>query len=501
MTDIFKLSLDTDSYKGTVSINTGLFINGKFVKPVEGGTLDVINPATGKVITPISAGTSKDVDLAVEAATKAYKTSWGLKVPGSTRGQMITKLANLIEQNIDEFAALECINVGKPYATEKIEIANSIALFRYFGGWADKIQGKTIETTEKKMAYTRHEPFGVVAGIIPWNSPFYMLSFKLGPALATGNTVVLKPSEITPLTALKFAELLDDAGFPPGVVNIVNGYGNTVGDAISYHPLIRKVAFTGSTLTGRKILKAAAESNLKVVSLELGGKSPNIIFEDADIEQAVKWAGSGIFNNMGQTCVACSRIFVQEGIYDKFLKGLTDYAVNMQNKAGDPFSSTTLHGPQISDNQFKRVMGYIDSGKADGATMLTGGERIGSEGFYIKPTIFTECKPDMKIIREEIFGPVASVIKFKTEEEVIEMANDTSYGLACGVFTRDNSRSIRVAHALEAGTAWVNCYRSLETAVPFGGYKQSGIGRELGEYALELYTQVKAVHVNIGQVL
>ncbi|KAK7453555.1 hypothetical protein VKT23_011834 [Stygiomarasmius scandens] len=372
--------------------------------------------ATGKVITTVCAGAAKDVDLAVEAATKAYKTSWGLKVPGSTRGQMITKLANLIEQNSDELAALECMNVGKPFTSTKAEIANSIALFRYFGGWADKIHGKTIETTEKKMAYTRHEPFGVVACVIPWNSPFYMLSFKLGPALATGNAVVLKPSEITPLTALKFAGLLNEAGFPPGVVNIVNGYGNTVGDALSHHPLIRKIAFTGSTLTGRKILEASAKSNLKVVSLELGGKSPNIIFDDADIEQAVKWSASGIFNNMGQTCVAGSRIFVQEGIYDAFMKGLAAYAENMVNKCGDPFSSGTVHGPQISENQFKRVMGFIDSGKADGATVLTGGDRIGSEGFYVKPTIFTQVKPDMKIVREEIFGPVASVIKFKTEE-------------------------------------------------------------------------------------
>ncbi|KAK7051661.1 hypothetical protein VNI00_004640 [Paramarasmius palmivorus] len=414
--DAFKLSLDKDLYKGTVSLNTGLFINGKFVKPVEGGTIDVLNPATGKVTTTVSAGTDKDVDLAVEAATKAYKTSWGLKVPGSTRGQMITKLASLIEQNLEEFAALECLNVGKPFPSTKAEITNSIALFRYYGGWADKVQGKTIETTENKMAYTRHEPFGVVGAIIPWNSPFYMLSFKLGPALATGNAVVLKPSEITPLTALKFAGLLNEAGFPPGVVNIVNGYGHTVGQALSSHPQIRKIAFTGSTLTGRKILEASAKSNLKVVSLELGGKSPVVVFDDADIEQAVKWTASGIFNNMGQSCIAGSRIFVQEGVYDSFTQGLADYAKNMQTKTGDPFAKGTIHGPQISENQFKRVMGYIDSGKSEGASVMVGGERHGPEGFFVKPTIFTECKPDMKIVKEEIFGPVASVMKFSTEE-------------------------------------------------------------------------------------
>lgn len=355
-----------------------------------------------------------------------------------------------------------------------------------------------METTENKLAYTRHEPYGVVGQIIPWNFPMAMLSWKIGPALATGNTIVLKPSEITPFTALRVADLINEAGFPPGVVNIVNGYGPTVGQAIAEHSLIEKIAFTGSTLTGRKILKASAETNLKVVTLELGGKSPTIIFDDADLEQAVKWASHGIFFNMGQSCTAGSRIFVQEGVYDKFLEKFTAVAKFLHSATGDPFVKGTQHGPQVSQVQFDRVMGYINSGKQDGATVHVGGARHGQEGYFIQPTIFTDTKPDMKIVKEEIFGPVAAVIKFQTEEEVIETANNTTYGLGCNVFSENISRALRVAHALEAGSAWVNCAQATEVSVPFGGYKQSGIGRELGEYALANYTQVKGVHVNIG---
>ncbi|KAG6837020.1 hypothetical protein H0H93_016227 [Arthromyces matolae] len=452
--------------------------------------------ATGKVITPVSVGSSKDVDIAVDAAKKAFKTSWGLKVPGSVRGKLLYKLAELLERDIDEFAALESLDVGKckVYARAKAgDIRHCIDVFRYYAGWADKVQGKTIETSEDKFAYTRHEPYGVVM----------MLSWKFGPALATGNTIVLKPSEITPLTALRLADLVIEAGFPPGVVNIVNGHGPVVGQAISEHPLIDKVAFTGSTLVGRKVLKASSESNLKVVTLELGGKSPSIIFDDADLEQAIKWASQGIFSNMGQSCVAGSRIFVQEGIYDQFLTKFTDLTKRLAAATGDPFDVGTLHGPQVSQLQFdviwfpcydllaslmspiQRVMSYIESGKQDGATVHTGGVRHGAEGYFIQPTLFTNTRPEMKIVQEEIFGPVGVVIKFKTEEEVIEAANKSSYGLACHVFSQNISRALRVAHALEAGSAWVNCAQWTDKAVPFGGYKQSGIGRELGEYALE----------------
>jgi len=475
-----------------------LFINGEWVDPVEGGTIDVINPANGQVLTKVAGGTSKDVDIAVAAAKKAYKTSWGLKCPGATRGRLLNKLADLIEQNAEEFAALEALNVGKIYPRALLEVGSVVKCIRYYAGWADKVQGKTIETTDAKLAYTRHEPYGVVGQIVPWNFPLSMISWKIGPALATGNTIVLKPSEITPLTALRLAGLVNEAGFPPGVLNIVNGYGHTVGQAISEHPVIEKVAFTGSTLTGRKILKAAAETNLKVVTLELGGKSPTIIFDDADVEQALKWAAHGIFFNMGQSCVAGSRIFIQEGIYDDFMTKFTAMAQSLGKATGDPFGKGTLHGPQVSQTQFNRVMGYIQSGKEEGANLVIGGERHGQEGFFIQPTLFSDVKPSMKIFQEEIFGPVAAITKFKTEEEVIELANDTVYGLGCHVFSENAKRAIRVAHSVEAGSAWVNCAQMTEISVPFGGYKQSGMGRELGEYALDTYTQVKAVHINIG---
>ncbi|KAL0959101.1 hypothetical protein HGRIS_014399 [Hohenbuehelia grisea] len=498
MSKSFTHQFDTPAYKGTATIETGLFIDGKWVAPVEGGELEIVNPATGKLITKVAAGSKADVDIAVDAAKKAYKTSWGLHVPGKERGRILSKLADLIEANQQELAALESLNVGKLYKYALGDIIGSTATFRYYAGWADKVHGKTIETDENKLAYTRHEPYGVCGGIIPWNFPFGMLSWKIAPALATGNVVVLKPSEITPLTALKFAGLLNEAGIPPGVVNIVPGYGPTVGQAISEHPLIAKVAFTGSTLVGRKVLEASSKTNLKVVTLELGGKSPNIIFDDADLEQAVKWASMGIFFNMGQVCTAGSRIFVQEGIYPKFIEAFTAAAKQVGSAIGDPFGSNTSHGPQVSKTQFDRVMGYIESGKKAGANVLVGGEKFGDDGFFIQPTVFSECKSDMAIVKEEIFGPVAAIIKFKDESEVIEMANDTVYGLACAVFTENVGRAIRVAHALEAGMAWVNCYNSVDTNVPFGGYKQSGIGRELGEYALETYTQVKSVHINIG---
>ncbi|KAJ7584399.1 aldehyde dehydrogenase [Mycena floridula] len=502
MSTTFEYKFDTPAFKGTSTFNIGLFINGKFVDSADGDKIEVVNPATGKPITSVSAGSKKDVDIAVDAAKHAYKTVWGFKTSGYNRGRMLSKLADLVEQNIDEFSALETLNVGKPFMVSKMaDITGAISCLRYYAGWADKVTGQTIETSDTKFAYTRHEPYGVVGAIIPWNFPLGMLAWKIGPALATGNTVVLKPSEITPLTALRLASLINEAGFPPGVLNIVNGYGATVGQAISEHPLIRKVAFTGSVLTGRKIQEAATRSNLKVVTLELGGKSPNIIFDDADLEQAVKWAARGIFANMGQVCTAGSRIIVQEGIYDQFLAAFTKAAEALQGAIGDPFAPTTNHGPQVSQVQFDRVMGYIESGKSQGATLHTGGEKHGSEGFFIKPTIFTDCKPHMKIVQEEIFGPVASILKFKTEEEAIEIANDTEYGLACAVFTQNNARAIRVAHALEAGTAWINSYIDSHIAVPFGGYKQSGNGRELGNYALSTYTQVKGVHVNLGQRL
>ncbi|KAI3614369.1 aldehyde dehydrogenase [Moniliophthora roreri] len=497
---ILKQEINTTLYKGTVSVNTGLFIGGEFVNPVD---------ATGKPVTTVSIGTEKDVDIAVEAAKKAFKTSWGLKVPGAERGHLLRKLADLIEANTDEFAALESLNIGKPFAQAKgTDVIFSIDIIRYYAGFADKVHAKTIETNESKFAYTRREPYGVVGQITPWNAPLLMVCLKIAPALATGNTIVLKvsqsrlwsghnmnfckqPSEMTPLTALKLASFIKEI-FPPGVVNIVNGYGQTVGSAIAHHPQISKIAFTGSTLTGRKIQEASAKSNLKVVSLELGGKSPNIIFDDTNLDQAAKWAAKGVYMNMGQACIAGSRIFVQEGIYDSLPRSYQ----GMERADWGPLRAKDR--TWSADFTNARVLGYIDSAKQDGATILTGGSRHGNEGFFVQPTIITDTTPDMKVVREEIFGPVATLIKFKTEEEVIEMANNTSYGLACGVFTENNARAIRVAHALEAGTAWVNCYSWFDKNVPFGGYKMSGFGRELGAESIDSYTQVKAVHVNIG---
>jgi aldehyde dehydrogenase (NAD+) len=419
-------------------------------------------------------------------------------VPGYERAKLLLNLADLIEKNVDELAALESLDNGKAFAIAKaVDVTAAVRVFRYYAGWCDKNHGKTIEVDDTKLAYTRNEPIGVVGQIIPWNFPIMMLSWKLAPALATGNAIILKPSEFTPLTAIRTAHLIQEAGFPPGVVNIVTGYGNTAGAAIAAHPNIEKIAFTGSTLVGRSVMRAAAESNLKKVTLELGGKSPNIVCNDADLDQAVKWSAFGIYFNHGQCCCAGSRVYVQEDIYDKFLARFTEHVKTL--KVGDPFHQDTFQGPQVSKIQFDRIMGYIQKGKEEGATVLMGGERHGSEGYFIEPTVFTDTKPDMTIVKDEIFGPVVVVSKFKDDEDIIPVANDTLYGLAAAVFTRDISRAMKIAHSLHAGTVWVNCYNILNESVPFGGYKQSGIGRELGEYALANYTNVKAVHVNISK--
>jgi len=437
------------------------------------------------------------VDIAVEAAQKAFDTTWGLNAPGSVRTNLLWKLAQLMERDYHELAALEALDNGKTFNWAcNVDVNFSISVIKYFAGWADKITGQSIETDEKKLIYTRHEPIGVVGQIIPWNFPLLMWSWKVGPALATGNTIVMKPSEFTPLTAIRMCALVQEAGFPAGVLNLVTGYGPTAGAAISSHMKIEKVAFTGSTIVGRKIMEAAAKSNLKTVTLELGGKSPNIIFDDADLDQAVNWASHGIFWNHGQACCAGSRIFVQAGIYDEFLKRFAAKANSI--KVGDPFGKDTDQGPQVSQIQYDRIMGYIESGKKDGATLYQGGDRHGDEGYFIQPTIFTDVKPDMKIVQEEIFGPVGVVIKFEDEADVIKQANDTLYGLAAAVFTQNLNRAIETAHKLQAGTVWINCVNHLNAQAPFGGFKQSGIGREMGEYALANYTNVKSVHVNLG---
>ncbi|KAI0070004.1 aldehyde dehydrogenase [Panus rudis PR-1116 ss-1] len=498
MPQIFSHNFDTASFKGKVEFSTGLFINGQWVDGAEGKTIDVINPSTGKKIVAIAEGAPKDVDAAVAAAQKAFDTVWGLNTPGSERAKLLARLADIMEKHFDELAAVESLDNGKTFNwARNADTAASIETIRYYSGWADKIQGKTIETNEGKLVYTRHEPIGVVGQIIPWNFPLLMLAWKIGPALATGCTIVLKPSEFTPLSALLMTQYIKEAGFPDGVFNLVNGYGPIVGQAIAEHPGIEKIAFTGSTLVGRKIMEAAAKTNLKKVTLELGGKSPNIIFDDADIDQAVEWAAFGIFWNQGQVCCAGSRIFVHAKIYDEFLHKFTEKAKSI--RVGDPFHPDSHQGPQVSEAQFNRILGYIDSGKQDGASVHHGGHRVGDEGYFISPTIFTNVRPDMKIVKEEIFGPVGVLIKFEDDEDVIRQANDTVYGLAAAVFSRDITRALDTAHKLKAGTTWVNCANMLHASVPFGGYKQSGVGRELGEYALENYTAVKAVHVNLTQ--
>ncbi|ATZ56749.1 hypothetical protein BCIN_13g05810 [Botrytis cinerea B05.10] len=477
---------------------TGLFINNEWVKGVDGKTFEVINPTTEEVITSVHEATEKDVDIAVAAARKAYEGEWRHVTPEG-RGKLLVKLAELVEKNADLLAAVESLDNGKAISMAKGDVAAVAGCLRYYGGWADKIEGKVIDTDPEYFTYTKQEPIGVCGQIIPWNFPLLMWSWKIGPAVATGNTVVLKTAEQTPLSALVAANLIKEAGFPPGVVNIISGFGKIAGAAIASHMDVDKVAFTGSTVVGRQIMKAAAGSNLKKVTLELGGKSPNIVFNDADIENAISWVNFGIFFNHGQTCCAGSRVYVQDGIYDKFVESFKARAI--ANKVGDPFHHETFQGPQVSQLQYDRIMGYIDEGKKSGATVVTGGERHGDKGYFIQPTIFSDVTEDMKIMQEEIFGPVCSIAKFSTEEEIIKIGNGSNYGLASAVHTQNLNTALRVSNALKAGTVWVNCYNMLHHQVPFGGYKESGIGRELGEAALSNYTQTKSVRIRLGDAL
>lgn len=421
---------------------------------VEKKTFDVVNPTTEEVICSVSEATEKDVDLAVHAARTAFEGTWR-KVTPQQRGNMLFKLADMAEKNADLLAAVESLDNGKSINMARGDVGAVVGCIRYYGGWADKIEGKTIDVAPNMFHYTKPEPIGVCGQIIPWNFPLLMLAWKIGPALATGNTVVLKSAEQTPLSALVFAQFVKEAGFPPGVLNVISGFGKVAGAAMSAHMGIDKVAFTGSTLVGRNIMKAAAESNLKKVTLELGGKSPNIVFNDADIEKAISWVNYGIYYNHGQCCCAGSRVYVQEGIYDQFVAAFRRRSE--ANKVGDPFAHDTFQGPQVSKLQFDRIMGYIQAGKDEGATVETGGSRIGDKGYFIQPTIFSNVRHDMKIMKEEIFGPVCAIAKFSTEEEVIALGNDSTYGLAAAVHTKDLNTAIRVSNGLHAGTVWVNC--------------------------------------------
>ena len=491
---ISTLPIPTESQTGPAA--TKLLINNRWVSSESGKTFATVNPSTGEEICQVAEADAADVDKAVQAARRAFDQGPWKKMRASERGRLLHRLADLIEQNADQLARLETLDNGKPLSIAKaVDVTKTIACYRYFAGWADKVQGKTIPIDGDFFCYTRHEPIGVIGQIIPWNYPLLMQAWKLAPALATGNTIVMKPAEQTPLSALRLGELILEAGFPEGVVNLLPGFGPTAGAAIARHMDVDKVAFTGSTEVGRLIMEAAAKSNLKRISLELGGKSPNIIFADSDIDDAVEGAHLGLFVNQGQSCCAGSRVFVEQTIYDEFVE--KSIARARKRRVGDPLDPLTDQGPQVSESQFDRIMGYIESGKREGATLACGGERVGDRGYFIQPTVFSDVQDEMKIAREEIFGPVMSIIAFKDMDEVISRANRTTYGLAAGVWTRDIKKAHAVANSVRAGTVWVNCYHVLDTRAPFGGFKQSGMGRELGEYGLQQYTEVKTVTLKL----
>jgi aldehyde dehydrogenase (NAD+) len=475
---------------------TRLLINNRWVNSESGKTFATINPATGDEIAQVAEADSADVDRAVRAARAAFDGGAWRKISAAERGRMLNRLADLIEQNADELALLESLDNGKPYQVAKAaDLPLTIACYRYYAGWADKVQGKTIPIAGDYFCYTRHEPVGVVGQIIPWNFPLLMQAWKLAPALATGNTVVMKPAEQTPLTALRVGELIVEAGFPEGVVNLLPGFGPTAGAAIANHMDVDKIAFTGSTEVGHLIMEASAKSNLKRVTLELGGKSPNIVFADADMDQAIEGSHFALFFNQGQCCCAGSRLFVEDKCYDEFVE--KSVARAKARKVGNPFDASTEQGPQVDRTQFDKVMSYIAAGKREGASLRCGGGRWGDRGYFVEPTVFADVQDHMKIAEEEIFGPVMSIIKFKDMSEVIDRANRSVYGLAAAVWTRDIGKAHAIANSVRAGTVWVNCYDVFDAGAPFGGFKQSGIGRELGEYGLQQYTEVKTVTVKL----
>mmetsp|Transcript_13368 Transcript_13368/g.24908 ORF Transcript_13368/g.24908 Transcript_13368/m.24908 type:complete len:504 (+) Transcript_13368:88-1599(+) len=473
---------------------TELFINGKFVKAKSGKTFPTIDPHTEKVIAEVQWAGQEDVNDAVNAAEEAFKT-WK-KSNGADRRDLLLKLADLVEKNRKELAELESIDNGKPVSVaDTVDIMFVIECYRYYAGWADKIQGKTIKPTQSSseiFSFTWHDPVGVCGAIIPWNFPLLMQAWKFAPALAMGCTVVMKLSEKTPLSGLRVCELIQEAGFPPGVVNVLNGDGATTGDFIARHPRIRKVAFTGSTGVGKRIVKAASESNLKKVTLELGGKSPLIVHKDADLDQAALAAHIGLFVNMGQCCCASSRIFVHEEIKEKFEAKILEHAKGVRFE-GSPGAGPIPLWAIIDKVQFNKVLGYIQKGKEQGARLLIGGGREGETGFVVKPTVFADVTDEMTIAKEEIFGPVLQLLTFTDLKDAITRANDSEYGLAAGIMTRDTGTAISVASELEAGTVWINCYNQFDLACPFGGFKESGWGREKGEYAIDNYTEVKCV--------
>jgi aldehyde dehydrogenase (NAD+) len=472
-----------------------LFIGGKFVDSVSGKTFAAINPATGGTLCQVAEADKADVDLAVKAARKALESGPWSKMDAADRGRLLYKLADLFEQQAAELAVLESLNCGKTITDSRGDMQGVVNTLRYYAGWADKIEGRTVPVRGNFLSYTLRQPVGVVGQIIPWNFPLLMLAWKWGPALACGNTVVMKLAEQTPITGMKMAELVLEAGFPAGVVNVLNGYGETAGAAMVVHPDIDKIAFTGHVETAKIIQKAAADT-LKRTTFELGGKSPNVIFADANMNDAVDGAFHAIYFHGGQCCTAGSRLFVEEKIHREFVERLVAKA--KQRKVGDPLDPTTEQGPQVSQEQMDKILGYVDVGQKQGAKLTVGGKRAGDKGYFVEPTIFDNVKDDMAIAKDEIFGPVVSVLPFKGIDEVIERANKTFYGLAAAVWTKDIDKAHRYAKEVKAGTVWVNCYHVVDTTTPFGGFKMSGQGRENGEAVLDHYTEVKTVTVKLN---
>jgi aldehyde dehydrogenase (NAD+) len=475
-----------------------LFIGGKWMDSASGKTFSTINPATGDVLAQIAEGDDRDVDAAVTAARKAFEGGPWAEMSASDRGRLLWKIGDLIDKYNEELGTLETLDNGKPvFESRQVDMPMVAEVFRYYAGWATKIHGETVPVRGPFLNYTLREPLGVVAAIVPWNFPLLLASWKLAPALATGNTVVLKPASWTPLTALRFGEICQEAGLPDGVVNIITGPGSSLGKALVRHPGVDKIALTGETKTGQEVLRNSADT-LKKVTLELGGKSPNIVLADADLEAAVRGATMGIFYGKGEVCAAGSRLFVEKKIHDEFMQKLVDRTKKLL--PGDPLDPKTRFGALVSERQMNTVLGYIEKGKSEGAKLVAGGSRarVGQgKGFFVEPTVFDGVKSDMTIAREEIFGPVLATIEFGDVTEAVREANSSPYGLAAAVWTRDIAKAHRVARMLQAGTVWINTYNNYDPAAAFGGYKMSGYGRELSMHALEHYTQVKSVWVNL----